>query len=461
MRLLTRAGQRLVNDPRLSRILNGGLTSLLGRGTALLVSAITLPLTVRYLGSLEYGVWVTISTSVVMLAVLDLGIANTLTNFISKAYSDSDDEQAQRYLATAFWLTVALVALMGVVAFFLWRAVPWGSVFHLSDPILIAQARACAGISIAFFLIGLPLGLANRVLSGYQQIHLANYFAMANSILGLVAIVSVVALRGSIVALMAAFCTAMLTGSLALNIWLFFWYKPFLKPLPSRADRSLAKSFLGEGSLFFLLQLSTLVVFNSDNLVITHFLGASEVTPYSVAWRLTSYASMMQSLLIPSLWPAFSEAYHRRDMTWLRNAYRHANRSSLLAVGAVALLIGVAGRPLIRWWAGSAAVPGAHLLWLMAFWALLVSITTNQAVLLTATSRLKLEAVVAVLAAIANLYLSIHLVTRIGSAGVILATILSFLFLMVGPQEWEVRRVLAGRYLSAEKVHSEDILNHV
>jgi O-antigen/teichoic acid export membrane protein len=444
----------------LSRILRGGFTGLVGRGAALLVSAVTLPLTVRYLGRLEYGVWVTISTSVVMLAVLDLGIANTLTNFISKAYSDNDDLQAQRYFATAFWLTVVLVGFIGAGAFFAWRVIHWGTVFHLSDPVLIAHARACAAISICFFLIGIPLGLANRVLSGYQQIHISNYFAMANSVLGLIAIVTVVLLHGSIVALMAAFCLAMLTGSLALNFWLFFWYKPFLKPLPSRADRTLAKGFLGEGSLFFLLQLSTLVVFNSDNLVITHFLGAGEVTPYSVAWRLTNYASMMQSLLIPSLWPAFSEAYHRRDMQWVRNTYRNATRSSLLAVGLVAALIGLAGRPLIHLWAGSAAVPGSTLLWCMAGWAVLVSMTTNQALLLTATGRLKLEAAVAVIAAIANLYLSIYLVTRIGSTGVILATMISFLVVMIGPQEWEVRRVLAGKYLPNEVAVSQDSLNH-
>jgi hypothetical protein len=62
-------------------MLHGGASNFAGRGIALLVSAITLPLTIRYLGKLEYGVWITISTSVVMFSVLDLGIANTLTNF--------------------------------------------------------------------------------------------------------------------------------------------------------------------------------------------------------------------------------------------------------------------------------------------------------------------------------------------------------------------------------------------
>ena len=204
--------------------------------------------------------------------------------------------------------------------------------------------------------------------------------------------------------------------------------------------------------MFFILQLTGLVVFNSDNLVITHYLGPAQVTPYSVAWRLTNYAAMLQSLLGPALWPAFTEAYRKRDMAWVRATYSSINRKSLLAVGVAALFLGLAGRLIIRLWAGQAAVPGTLLLWLMAIFAFVISATTNQALLLTATGRLKLEAAVAVLAAGINLYLSIYLVQRIGAEGVILSSIVSFAAVMYLPQAWEVRRVLAGRYVPEERV---------
>lgn len=40
---------------------------------------------VRYLGPERYGVWATVTTTAVWLNLLDLGIANTLTNHISPA----------------------------------------------------------------------------------------------------------------------------------------------------------------------------------------------------------------------------------------------------------------------------------------------------------------------------------------------------------------------------------------
>jgi O-antigen/teichoic acid export membrane protein len=162
---------------------------------------------------------------------------------------------------------------------------------------------------------------------------------------------------------------------------------------------------------------------------------------------LTSYASLLQSELIPSFWPAFTEAYKKREMRWVRKTYREMVRKVLLAVSVAALLIGLCGQWFIRMWAGEVAVPPLRLLWTMAAWAVLVSATTNQALLLTAVGRLRLETTVAVLAAVANLALSIVLVQRIGAEGVILATFLSFAVFMIVPQELEVRRVLRGDFL--------------
>jgi len=441
--------QRFVQrDPRLSRVLKGALSGLAGRGLALVVSAVTLPMTVRYLGPLQYGVWVTISTTVIMLSVLDLGIANSLTNYISRAFAQDSEHMARQYYATAFWATSGIATLSGLLIALGWRWIHWGALFHLTDPVLARQAGQCAAISLTFFLASLPLGLANKVLGGYQRIPVANGFSMLNSVLGMIAIVTTILLHGSIVVLMASFCVAMLMGTLLLNLWVALRHRPRIHALPRYFHRAAARDILGEGILFFFLQVAGLIVFSSDNVIIAHYRGASEVTPYSVAWRLTTYATMLQSLLVPALWPAFSEAYVRKDMTWIRTTYRRIMRGTVFSVGVAALILGVIGRPIIRLWAGPAAVPGAGLLWTMCFWAVLVSITVNQAALMAATQRLKLQAFSSTLAAALNLWLSIVLVQRMGAMGVLLATIVSYLLLILAPQAFEVRRILSGRYLA-------------
>ena len=447
MNWFNRLRPRFGNDPRFARVLHGSASGLASRGFTLLINIVTLPLTLHYLGRLQYGIWVTVSTSVAMLAVLDLGIANTLTNFIAEAHAKDDREQAQRYFATAFWVTIALMLLLALLSFALWRLLDWGSLFHVDDPVLIHEISLCVAVAGTFLLLSMPLNLANRVLGGFQEVHLANYFSMANTVLSLVAILATVSLHGSLVTLMAAYSGALLAGTLALNLWLCFWQRPWIRPMPRHVSRSIIRSLFGQGALFFIIQLTGLVVFNSDNLVITHYLGAASVASYSTAWKLTQYAAILQGVLMPSLWPALAEAYHQHNMHWINSTYRSLRQKMLFAVGAAALILGLFGQWIIRVWTGGLVVPDHLLLWLMAFFAFLMAATTHQALLLAAVGRLRLEAVVAVLAAVSNLLLSIYLVQRIGAEGVILATILSFALFMIVPQAWEVRRVLNGRYL--------------
>jgi hypothetical protein len=59
---------KLKDDPRLVRVLQGGVSGIAGKVTAVLANAVSLPIAVRYLGREQYGFWVTISTTIMMLA---------------------------------------------------------------------------------------------------------------------------------------------------------------------------------------------------------------------------------------------------------------------------------------------------------------------------------------------------------------------------------------------------------
>ena len=83
----------------------------------------------------------------------------------------------------------------------------------------------------------------------------------------------------------------------------------------------------------------------------------------------------------------------------------------------------------------------------MCFWVILLAITVNQAALLAAAQQIGWQAVFATLTAILNLVLSIWLVRRFGTIGVLSGTVISYLLLVVIPQTWVVRRTLRGRYL--------------
>src|SRR6266699_741403 len=80
------------------------ITSIAARGMTLLTVVISVPLTVRYLGTERYAVWMTISSLVAMLTFADLGIGNGLLNAVSESHGKDDPGLAAEYISSGFFL---------------------------------------------------------------------------------------------------------------------------------------------------------------------------------------------------------------------------------------------------------------------------------------------------------------------------------------------------------------------
>jgi O-antigen/teichoic acid export membrane protein len=429
---------------RYRRIAAATLSGFLGKGANLLVSAATVPLTVRYLGSEGYGLWITISSTVTMFFVMDIGIAATLTNLISEAYAHDDKQRAANYFTTAFWLVVGVSTLLGLAGLIFWPYIRWPVLFHVQDPGLARETSSAVAVAFVVFLCALPSGLAAKVLGGYQELHAANFFATAGSLASLLGVILVIHLHGSLPMLVAAFAGPAAAANGICLVWICLFHKPWLKPWPSRIKGPLIGDIFRSSSQFFLIQIAGLVVFNSDNIVISHYLSPAQVTPYNVTWRLVSYITAVPILILPSLWPAYSEAHAKGDLAWIRSAYARTRWVTLAVLTAGCIMLIVEGQNIVRLWAGASAVPSTMLLRLMCVWMFIFAITLNQSCLMGATARVKRQAVFSMIAAGANLVLSILWVKTMGVDGVILGTIVSYLLFIVVVQTIEVHSILRG-----------------
>jgi O-antigen/teichoic acid export membrane protein len=406
------------------------------------------------LGAEGYGLWITVSSAAVMFFAFDMGIASTLTNLISEAYAANDRVLAARYFATAFWLVLAIAVVLGIVGWAVWPQIHWAAVFHVRSVALVRETPRAMAAAFIVFLLSLPAGLAAKVLGGYQELHASNLFAAAGSVLSLVVVIGVILLHGTLPVLVGGFAGSAVAANFACLAWICFFHKPWIKPWPSRVNLHWVKKIFGSGSQFFAIQLAGLIIFSSDNIVISHYLGPARVTPYAVTWRLAGYIAAVQALVIPSLWPAYSEAYAKGDLGWIRSAYDRVRWLSIaaLAAGCSTLLLG--GRQIIRLWAGPGAVPDSLLLQLMCVWIVICVFATNQSTLMGATFRVRRQAIASLISSLVNLALSILWIRKIGPVGVLLATIVSYLVFICGPQTWEVRRILRGDFLGSRELHS-------
>ncbi len=250
---------------RYKRILEAGISAVLSKGMVLLVNLVSVPIAVRYLGPVQFGVWATITTSLSLLLVLDLGIANTLTNLISEAYAREDTNLASVYASTAFWLMVLVASVLGLVGWLAWPFVHWNSIFNVGAIDRSVVSRAVA-VAVAVFLVGMPAGLAAKLLGGYQELRLANIFAAVGSVGSLIGIVLAVHWHGGLPMLIGASSGALILANIICLIWIWLHHKPWLTPWPRHMNVAVTRRLLHTGGEFFIIQLAGLIVFNSDNL---------------------------------------------------------------------------------------------------------------------------------------------------------------------------------------------------
>jgi O-antigen/teichoic acid export membrane protein len=429
---------------RYVQIIRGIFTGLAGKGVAFVVSIISIPLTVKYLGPERYGAWVTISAAMAWIALADFGLNNSLTNAISEGYATDHRKLMQNYVASAFWSLAGVAALLGLIFFSLWRSVPWDRVFNVQT----AQARTEVGpaVAIAFviFVLNFPFSTIAKIYGAHQEVATANAWAAAGNVLGLMALVAVTQFKGGLTSLVIAMSGTVLLVNVISAAWVFGRSKPWLFPRLGRVSWAAIQRLGSVGGMFFVIQIAALVLFQTDNLIIAHYLGAAAVTPYSVTWRLFTYTTLFQILASPSFWPAYAEALSRGDRVWVRRSFRLNFRIALLSTAALALPLVLFGRWLIDKWAGKAAVPSQALLLWMGIWSVIYVAMSTQSCLLASTGRLKAQMVYSMLAAIVNLLLSITLVQRIGLTGVIMGTVGAFLICVVLPQTLQVKSILYG-----------------
>lgn len=431
-------------DLRIQQAMRAVFSGLLSKGVNLLVTLILVPLVLHTLGTESYGVWVIITSCVSMFFLLDLGIANTLTNLIAESAAANDHSLAGEYVSSALATVCGVSTTFALIILALWHHVDWPSLLHITTPALRRETPQAIAIAAAVLLLSLPAGLAARVFAGFQELHLSNRFTAAGSVGSLLFVLLAIHLQAALPGLVAAYAMPMVSANVLAFCWLVLRHKRWLRPTPRLVRRHHVKRILRTGGQFFALQLAGLIVMNSDNLVLSHYLSPSAVTPYNTVWRLVGYVLAVQGLPMGAMWPALAEAYAQRDLSWIQTAYQRMRLLTLAIVGVATGTLLLFGKSIVRAWVGAAAVPGTLLLVLMCVWMCLCAVTVCQSNLMGAVSRVGRQAIFSSIATAVNLALSIWWVRTLGQPGVILATVVSYSVFVVAVQMHEVRGILRG-----------------
>lgn len=289
------------------------------KGISVLCSLIVVPLTIDYVSPYEYGIWLTISSLVAWLSFFDIGIGNGLRNKFIESIEKGEYEQARVYVSTAYAIISIVVTCVWILAIIISCCINWTSVLN-ADKSLERELLYTITISISNFSILFVLGLNRVLLIAIQRPAIASLFDTSTQVLlCLVLLVVTKYTKGNLVYLALSMGGSSIFILIISNVWTYTKFLKNYRPSIKFIYFKSAKEIMSLGIMFFFLQILSIAFYQTNNLIISHYLGPNEVTTYNIAFKYFQVLPMIFSIILTPFWSAFAEANVNKDYLWMKS----------------------------------------------------------------------------------------------------------------------------------------------
>ena len=301
------------------------------KGGSILIGLSLLPLTLDYVDSETYGVWLAISSMVAWISFFDVGLGNGLKNKLAEALAHNRIDLGKKYVSTTYALMILIfVPLMFVLLIFVIPNINWINLMNLSTS-LSDELNKAIMICVAYFCTRFILSVFNTVMQAFQKPAIASLVGMLEQFSTLLTILILTKVtEGSLTYLSIALCLPPLVVLFFSNLFLFIGKYKNIAPSLKYIDISVAPHLLKLGVQFFIIQIAGIIQYQMVNFLILRNFGASEVTAYNASYKYFSVLNMVWTILTTPLWVAFTDAIAKNDFSWIVNILK--KYSKLLCV---------------------------------------------------------------------------------------------------------------------------------
>lgn len=397
------------------------------KGISLVISLLLVPLTIDYLNPTKYGIWITLMSVIAWFNFFDIGLGNGLRNKFAIAKAEGNNDLARTYISTTYAIITIISIVMFVVFFILNQFLNWSEILNTTTD--IEEIEKLVFIVFSVFCFQFIIKLINVVFIADQRPAMSNVINTFGSLLSLIAVVILMKTTdGSLLYLGASFSLINLMVPLIAGIWFYNTSYKKYKPSLKYVDFSHLRDLTSLGVRFFIMQGAALVVFMTDNIIITQVTGPEDVTPYNIAYKYFGIVTMVFTIITTPLWSAYTEAFVKEDIAWIKQATTKTFKLWVFAfIGLIVMLIFSDYAYFL--WIGDKVVVPFLLSAIMAIWVLLSTSTMVFSNFLSGISKIKLSLWHSVLVSIINIPLSIYFAKNLGmgSSGVILASVICVL----------------------------------
>lgn len=408
------------------------LLSIVIKALSVLIGFIYFPLSLDYLGTVKFGIFLILISIVDWFLNFDIGIGLGLRNKFGESVANKDDEEAVRYVSTAYFALGAIISVVIIVLLIFNFTLPWTRWLHI-NPELVNEVRLLGAIIIVAFGIQFIARNIYEIFYAMQKMAYVELFSFLTKLSFLILIIIIPFIVEDSLLLFGA-AKSLTFALVPLVVGLYFFrtkfnkYRPYIKHV--RLDYF--KGLFSLGFKFFMIKISMLIIHQTNNVLIGSFVSLEGVPQYEAAYKYLSVFMLLFVILNNQLWPSNIEAYAKGEIDWMKKAM---NTVLKIWIGTVFLaIIMVLVSPFVYklWLQENLEIP----LGISIVVAISISLTTwvNMFnIVLNGTSKIRLQMFAWLFAACINIPASLFYVEvlDLGVVGIVLGTITSLIPLAI------------------------------
>lgn len=361
--------------------------------------------------------------------IMDFGICNTLRNSLTKI-EDKKSKIYQQKLTSAYSHFRVISLGCFIFIFFLCLIFDIPSIIGYRDieyVFFIPMILLCSGV-VSFrysFVNSVFYSLDKPELVAIKQLVLQAFFLF-----------SVITLSVGDVDDFYIIALCYLLSTLMANL-LFFRYMIVLieyRPKYSKFKRKLMARMKFDNGKFFILQLSGLIFYSSDMVVISKLLGGESAASYNIGNKIFNFVLIAQGAYMGPLWTKYTTEFRCGNYNRIRLLYKQSVCLSFVFC-LIQSSVYVFSENIITLWLGSDELYSEVIFLSLTILTITRVLSSNFSTFLNSRSMLDTQVYCSLFAMVSNIPLSIYFVKVLdfGAEGVAIATILSLVpFLCFG-----------------------------
>lgn len=395
------------------------------------ITFLLVPVTLGYVSDELYGIWLILSSLLMMIQYFDIGFTLGLKNKLTESVAINDKKRSRELVSTTYLMLIIIFIPLCIILEFITPYIQWTKFFNISN---IYNDEIIGALRIMFMCMCMQM-IVNTlvsVLSAYQRTAIASLFPVLGNLISLIVIFFLSKYASPSLTKLAFAISSM--PVLVLTLASFYLYKTTYKDIsPSFAyfRLDLVKDIFGLGSKFFLIQIQVIVLYQAANILISNVSDPIDVTNYNIAYKYLNISLMLFNILLTPLWPAFTDAYVKKDFVWMKKIYSKLTLILLLIFCMVFVMVVISPIVYKLWIGNNITIPFAMTL-AVAFFVIINSWDSLHVILINGIGTIKLQTYITLIGLFFNIPLSLFLGSYLGAIGVILSmTIITAIYAAV------------------------------